>query len=97
MRASRRAGLRLRIVEVSGDPRLESRYGAEVPVLVMPGGETLQGRFVPGEVEDAFRRTAGVLSIQMRPPAVPDQTTRRRAGLAGGLMAFLGWRGRPQA
>ncbi len=93
MRAARRAGLRLRIVEISGDPMLESRYGAEVPVLVLPGGETIQGRFVPGEIENAFRRAAVILSIPSRQPAAPNQATRRRAG----LMAFLGWRGRDQA
>ena len=66
--------------QVMADPALESRYGVEVPLLVMPGGETLQGRFDPGEVEQAFRRAAGVPLNRLRPSVTQDQATRRRAG-----------------
>jgi hypothetical protein len=96
-RAARRTGIPLRVVEIGGDAEMERRYGTEVPVLVIPGGETLQGRCGPGEVDGAFRRAAGTLSPRLRRSATPGQATRRRGSLVGGFLSIVGWRRRPQA
>ena len=96
-RASRRTAIALRVIEISGNAELESLYGTEVPVLVMPGGETLRGRSAPGEVEGAFRRAAGTEPGRRHSSATTGQATRRRGGLLSGFMTLLGWRRRPQA
>jgi hypothetical protein len=96
-RASHRTGLPIGVVEITGDTALEARYGTEVPVLVMPGGETLRGRTPPGEVEAAFRRAAGTLFALSPQADMPGRATRRGARLLGDLMSILGWRRRPQA
>jgi VanZ family protein len=54
-RAARRAAVPLRVVDITHDATLASRYKNEVPVLLLPGGRRLQGRVEPGEVEAAFR------------------------------------------
>ena len=96
-RASHRTGLPLRIVEITGDTALEARYGTEVPVLVMPGGETLRGRTLPAEIEGAFRRAAGPVFALSHQADTPGVATRRGARLLGGLMSILRWHRRPQA
>jgi hypothetical protein len=59
-RAARRSGMALVVVDVDSDPRLQARYGLEVPVLTLPGGPTLSGRVEPGVIEAAFARAAGL-------------------------------------
>jgi hypothetical protein len=96
-RAARRTGIPLRVVEIGGDAEMERLYGTAVPVLVIPGGETLQGRCGPGEVDGAFRRAAGTLPPRSLPSPTPEQATRRRGTLVGGFLSIVGWRRRPQA
>ncbi|MFQ5876882.1 MAG: glutaredoxin family protein [Acidobacteriota bacterium] len=54
-RASRRHGIALQVVDISGDPGLMARYGQEIPVLILPDGRTLRGRAEGRDVEAAFR------------------------------------------
>ena len=54
-KAARGASIPLRVIDISQDTTLQSRYGNEVPVLELPGGRRIQGRAAPGEVERAFR------------------------------------------
>jgi len=96
-RASRRTGLLLEVVEISGDPALERRYGTEVPVLVMPGGETFRGRTVAGEIERAFARASGDRAPRSPQSVAPGQATHRRGGILDDLRSILAWRRRPQA
>ncbi len=55
-RAARRAGIPLRVKDISSDPDLMARYGSEVPVLELPGGGTLGARATDAEVNAAFRQ-----------------------------------------
>lgn len=96
-RAARRTGLPLRVVEISGDTALEARFGREVPVLVMPGGETLRGRPPRGEVESAFRRATGSDSSLPDRFDIPGHAARRRGRFLGALISVLAWHRRPQS
>jgi hypothetical protein len=84
-RAARRAGLALRVIEISGDPELERLYGREVPVLVVPGGAALRGRADVRAIEAAFRRSAGM------------GAGRRRIGIIDSIRALFGRPQRPPA
>src|SRR5207245_3787816 len=61
LRAARRRGLRVRVLDIDVDPDLRARYDAEVPVLVLPDGTTIRGRASALEVEIAFTRAADFL------------------------------------
>jgi glutaredoxin len=63
-RAARRAGIPLRVTDVSLDPDLLARYGSEVPVLELPGGRTLGARATDAEVNAAFQEA---LNLRRRP------------------------------
>ena len=54
-RLARRFRLPLRTVDISGNRDLLSRYGSEVPVLVLPGGVTFRGRAEARSLAAAFR------------------------------------------
>jgi hypothetical protein len=87
-RAARRAGLPLVVVDIDSDPVLASRYGTEVPVLILPGGRTLSGRVLPGEVDAAFRAvvagTAGCRPVAALPGRVVTWALRRLRRLMEG-------------
>ena len=55
-RAARRHRVPLVVRDVDADPRLKSLYDSQVPVLIMPGGETRSGRVSAADVEEVFRR-----------------------------------------
>ena len=57
-RASRRNGIPLRVVDITEDPSLSSRYGLMVPVLELAGVPAVHGRVAPLEVEEMFQRVA---------------------------------------
>ena len=57
-RAARRHGIPLSIVDIETDAALAIEYADRVPVLVLPGGGTLQGRVPPADVDAAFRAAA---------------------------------------
>jgi Glutaredoxin-like domain (DUF836) len=57
-RASRRTGIPLRVVDVDASDGLRARYGAEVPVLELPGERPIRGRAPTAEVEAAFARVS---------------------------------------
>ena len=57
-RLARRFRLSLRTVDISGARDLLSRYGSEVPVLVLPGGATFRGRAESAALYAAFRDAA---------------------------------------
>jgi len=59
LRLTNEDGVDALVVEISGNAGLEELYGTEVPVLVLPGGETLRGRSAPGEIEGAPPRDGG--------------------------------------
>lgn len=57
-RASRRHGIPLVVIDVDSDPDLVARYGSDIPVLSLPGGEVIRGRTEARQVEEAFLRAA---------------------------------------
>lgn len=57
-RASRRHGITLVVADVDSDPVLRATYGERVPVLVLPGGVSVEGHPVAQDVEEAFERAA---------------------------------------
>ncbi len=74
-RAARRHGIPLSVVDVEADAGLATTYADRVPVLVLPGGGTLQGRTAPADIDAAFRAAA---------------LQRGRAGRLGWLRRILG-------
>jgi len=56
-RVARRQGMRLSVVDITGDATLEAAYGTRVPVLVLPGGMVLEGRVEADALERAVRET----------------------------------------
>jgi len=57
-RASRRTGVPLRVVDVDTSDSLRARYGAEVPLLELPGERPIHGSAPTAEVEAAFARVS---------------------------------------
>lgn len=53
VRRERTGELRLSVIDISGDPELEARYGASIPVLEHAGRALAKGRF---EIAEALRR-----------------------------------------
>lgn len=55
-RASRRHGVPLVAIDIDSDADLVARYGRDIPVLILPGGEMICGRAEARKVEAAFLR-----------------------------------------
>jgi len=49
-RVARSIPLTLTVVDISGDPALEARYGAEIPVLLVEGRKAAKYRISDGEL-----------------------------------------------
>ena len=77
-RAARRHGVPLSIVDIETDAGLTGMYATRVPVLVLPGGGTLQGRVPAADVDAAFRAAAQQEGRARRPGWL-----RRMLGRAG--------------
>jgi hypothetical protein len=77
-RSSRRHGVGLIEVEVEADPGLVDRYGGRVPVLELPGGDSVSGRAAAAEVDEAFRRAASFLKGLEQPAPGTGRAWRRR-------------------
>lgn len=75
-RAARRHRIPLRLVDISDDPILTERFGLEIPVLMLPDGQTFRGRADSKSLEAAFRRVT-------RRNAGAVAWLRRLFGLAG--------------
>ncbi|MGH7858629.1 MAG: glutaredoxin family protein [Candidatus Binatia bacterium] len=54
-----RIPLELRVVDVSGDPELERRYGLDVPVLLVDGEEAFRHRLTAEELRRRLERGKG--------------------------------------
>jgi glutaredoxin len=61
--ASKRLGFRLRAVDISQDPELETRYRESIPVVEIDGERAFVYHVLPGalerRIEDAQARRAG--------------------------------------
>ena len=55
-RVGTRVPLTLEVVDISGDPRLESEYGLEVPVLLIDGHRAAKYRVDERVLEERLRR-----------------------------------------
>ena len=54
--AARGLEIRLREVDISGNPELESRYGNDVPVLFVNGAKAFEHRATVGELRARLRQ-----------------------------------------
>ena len=55
---STRVPFELEIVDISGDPDLEARYGLDIPVLLVDGRKAAKYRVTERELEEKLRRRA---------------------------------------
>lgn len=53
---AREGRIRLRKFDINEDDELQKRYGDRIPVIVVEGGPTLEGRLTPHRVRRLFER-----------------------------------------